>query len=285
MKQIIIVLLSVFILTDIKGQVVIFQDGDPRYQDRVIWEHDETIPIWNLKPILAKGQYWIINQTECGPDTLKYAEFIADGVKHGTWIQWHSGICIGIYGDNSDTIEIWNFASDKVKDEEIIYESGFLVKSTLFHLRSNQPHWELFYPKHATKENEWIEERIWREDGTLRWIIKVDEDGTAQQKDFYPNGQVKSFGQFGINGTFIDLWEYYYENGRIMAKGEHEPLGKGEVRFYAGLRIPKGYWQYWDESGELIAQVTFKKGKPKKIKKYQNKTIPFPDVNEMIMEF
>lgn len=279
MRELILSIIILLTLTDSIAQVIVLEDGNQKYQNQVIFEDNDTTGLWEFKDNLPTGQYWVIEQTECGPDTLKYAEFITNGIKHGTWTRWESGLCFGTYKENSDEIERWAFASDKDKDYETMYDSGFIVKSTVFHIGSNQPHWEHFYPTRAKKENTWIEERIWTEEGTLRWTTNVHEDGSSTHKDFYPNGQLKAKGKFGKSGTHEGSWIYYYENGQLMGQGEFEPFN---ARFYAGWRVPKGYWQYWDEDGSIIAEVTFKKGKPRKVKRHQDKKIPFAKINEMM---
>lgn len=279
MRKIITTFLLLLILVNSNGQTFVLQDGDSTYQDRVIFDNGDSTNLWEFKPNLPKGQYWVIEPTECGPDTLDYAEFLDIGIKHGTWTEWESGLCFGTFKEETEVVDKWSFASEKEKYSETVYDSGFIVKSTLYHIGSNQPHWEHLYPDQATKENQWNEERIWREDGTLRWITEVNEDGTTQHEDFYPNGQIEAYGKFGKNGTFAGIWKYFYQNGQLKGKGEFESFN---AQRYAGWRVPKGYWQYWDEQGQLIAEVTFKRGKPKKIKRHQNIDIPFPDVNEMM---
>ena len=240
MREIITTFLLLLILVNSNGQTFVLQDGDSTYQDRVIFDNRDTTNLWEFKPNLPKGQYWVIEPTECGPDTLKYAEFLNLGIKHGTWIEWESKMCIGTYKDRtiSDEIESWDFASDKEKYDETVYDSGFLVKTTLYHIGSNQPHWEHFYPPGATKENEWNLFRIWTETGILAWKMSYSEDRYYEQETYHDNGTLEA-------------------KGRTNKKDQHI-----------------GTWQFWNDSGELIGEVTYKKGKPKRIEMYRNEELP-----------
>jgi hypothetical protein len=224
------------------SQVFFFEDGNPEFQDRLIFENIDTTNIWKFKPNLGKGKYWVIEQTECGPDTLKYAEYIQDGVKHGTWTQWESGFCVGSYKDNSEEIEKWDFVAKKFKEEEDIYDSGYLVKSTLYHIGSEQPVWENFYPEKTTQINQWHISKIWSQEGILRSSTTLVSEGIFEQKDFHENGILKAKG----NKTWSDKYD------KLI-----------------------GIWLVWDEAGELMAEIAFKKGKPKKILRYQDGDLPF----------
>lgn len=279
-------LLSTFILAltviGLHGQTYVLEYGDTLFQNRVSFDNWDTSILWEFKPNLEKGEYWIINQTECGPDTLAFAKFLNIGIKHGTWIEWESGLCTGTFKEGTEIVDNWSFSANKEKYSETVYDSGFIVKSILYHLGSNQPHWEHRYPKRTIRKNQWNEERIWREDGTLQWSTKVNEDGSAKHSDYYPSGQVQSTGHFGTEGSYLGVWKYYHENGQLMSQGYFESFGDKETRFFNGPRVPKGFWQFWDNEGNLIAEVKFRNGKLKKIKRYQETDIPVKAINDLI---
>jgi antitoxin component YwqK of YwqJK toxin-antitoxin module len=282
MRVFILFLLSLIIVTTLHGQQINIYPSDSIYRQRVIYDSVDTTDLWKFKTNLSKGQYWVIKNTECGSDTLEYAEFLSKGVKHGAWIKWEGGLCVGIPKEKNETEVHWVFASDNYKFSETHYDSGFIVKSILYHGGTNQPHVVHFYPENAIRENEWTRELIYTQDSILRWETIVHEDGTATHTDFYPDGKIKAQGRFNKEGSYEGLWQYYYPNGQLLGQGKFES-GAGGLRFYAGVRIPKNEWHYWDEQGKLIADVTFENGEIIRINKFQNnKEIPFPDMNEMM---
>ena len=150
------------------------------------------------------------------------------------------------------------------------------------HTITGKPHIEHIYPEGATKFNQWVEEKVWDGDDNLRWQKKLNNNGKMEHTDFYRNGKVRSKGELESHGTFQEDWEYFYPNGILMAKGKFEEFGKGEVRYYTGQRVPKDEWNYWDESGNKIAKVIFKHGEVVNYERFQNKEIPFFEIEEMI---
>ena len=237
MKKSGLLFLFSFLFTNLNGQIIVIQPKDSTYLNI------DSVGIWSFKHSLAKGQYWIIQQTICGPDTLGYAEFIANGVKHGTWVEWESRVCIGVYKEGSDEIKYQDFASDRyTKFDETTYDSGYLVTSTSYYTGTSgrdQPLSKFYYPPNTTKLNYWNYSESWSEDGVLLSKTVCDQKGFYEIESFHHNGSPRM-------------------KGRTNNSDEHI-----------------GTWAFWDEQGELIGKVRFKNGKPKKTIKYQDKELPF----------
>lgn len=283
-SKIVNIILLIILLASISfGQIPIFEieNRDTNYLNQVIFENGDSTDIWKFKNNLKKGKYIVVSNHECGKDTLMIAEFINDNIKHGKWMEWEERLCGGAVEEEGG-VKKWEYWSDKELSEIIIYHNNSIVKTVSFHLGTNQPHIEHTYPKDAIMFYEWHTEKVWAENGHLRWEKYIGRNGKMKHIDYYENGMVRSKGEFESHGTFQEPWEYFYHNGSLMAKGKFEEFGKGEVRYYAGQRTPKGEWKYWDDSGNLIAIVTFRNGDIYRFEKYLNKKIPFPEIENMI---
>ena len=76
----------------------------------------------------------------------------------------------------------------------------------------------------------------------------------------------------------VKEWRFYYSNGQLMAKGNFKSME--EIRDYGGyrinlgnsnpdIRVRDGLWQFYNQKGTLLREMTYDRGKSIKIKKYQ----------------
>jgi hypothetical protein len=279
--QIIFFILTIQSITICQTPIFEIEKRDTNYLNQVIFDNGDSTDIWEFKDDLKRGKYIVVSNHECGKDTLMIAEFIEDKVKHGKWTEWEDRLCGGAI-EKDGSVSNWEYWSDKEISEIKIYNNNSIVKNISFHFGTNQPHMEHVYPDNALKFNEWTSEKVWSESGNLRWEKKLNLNGKMEHVDYYENGKIRSRGKLESHGTFQEEWEYFYPNGLLMAKGKFEEFGKGKVRYYTGQRTPKDEWIYWDEFGNQIAKVIFKDGEVLKFEKYQNKEIPFPEIEQMI---
>ena len=86
--------------------------------------------------------------------------------------------------------------------------------------------------------------------GVLKYEGITDEDGKRQGvwKEFYPNGELKSEGNY-VNSKQEGVWNFYFENQKIEVKGSYKN-GKKEGRWY---------WNY--PNGALLQEENWRNGK------------------------
>lgn len=87
--------------------------------------------------------------------------------------------------------------------------------------------------------------------------------GFFTRKEYYPNGQLKSYEHL-YYGNQIGVGIYYYENGNLMKEGQYYGselivLEKDESSTVEGL-AKHGIWNYWSSTGEFIKKEIYKKG-------------------------
>ncbi|HMM12285.1 MAG TPA: toxin-antitoxin system YwqK family antitoxin [Bacteroidales bacterium] len=68
-------------------------------------------------------------------------------------------------------------------------------------------------------------------------------------KEFYPNGIIKSQGNYS-NNLRIGLWEFYYPDGAIEQKGVFDEKGR-----------PDGRWIWYFNNGEVLREENYRQGK------------------------
>lgn len=87
-------------------------------------------------------------------------------------------------------------------------------------------------------------------DGILTAEGILDTAGQKQGvwKEFYPEGQLKSQGEY-LNSKPISEWVFYHENGKIEQKGIYDKKGKAQ-----------GTWKWFYESGNLLLEQSYRNG-------------------------
>lgn len=92
------------------------------------------------------------------------------------------------------------------------------------------------------------------------------------QKEFYPNGQIKSEGWMKMDSK-TDYWYFYHPNGKVASKGTFRNNKKhGYWYFYSenGLPVKEGHfilgsaenwWIFYDSQTEFSSKFQFKNNK------------------------
>ena len=85
-------------------------------------------------------------------------------------------------------------------------------------------------------------------DGTLTGEGILDTIGRMQGpwKEYYPNGQIKSQGDY-LNSKRIGDWTFTYVNGKLEQKGKYDKKGKAQ-----------GPWKWYYESGNVWREETYR---------------------------
>lgn len=270
--KIIFLILTIQSNTICQTPIFEIEKRDTNYLNQVIFDNGDSTDIWEFKDDLKKGKYIVVSNHDCGKDTLMIAEFIEDKVKHGKWTEWEERLCGGSV-EKDGSVKNWEYWSERELSEIKIFNNNKIIKTISFHFGTSQPETEFVYAENALKFNEWIRIKEWSEDGILLREVRRNSNG-KEDIDYYEDGKVKSRGEFELNGTLIENWEYFYPNGNMKAKGN--------FRYEASQKVLKDEWKYWDESGNIIAKVFFKDGEISNYKKYQDKEIPFIEIEEMV---
>ncbi|MEO9477105.1 MAG: hypothetical protein ABJG41_16285 [Cyclobacteriaceae bacterium] len=269
------------------SQTFFFQQGNTEYQIKDSIPNSigtsfkggelktSSIYIWRTRDDLKKGEYWKVDSTECGVDTLMYFRFLAEGVKHGNWVEWSDKWC-------STKTKTWDDEKNK-KRSETLYDSGMIKQYTQFDFETGTfPIKQNLYAKSTSNPREWTEIRKFDDYGIHIHSTIQHPNNILQHIDYYANGQVKLIGRFDEEGNSLENWNYFYENGEKMASGRLEPISSPLARLYSFWQIPTGHWKYWDSKGELIAEITFDQMKVKDIKRYQKQNLPIPEIDELV---
>ena len=235
MDKYLFTIISTFLSFQISGQIFVTQPKDSTYLERIDGEFDD---LWRFRSDLLQGKYWLIDITECGADTLAYAEFKSDGIKDGIWFENFSKECFFYSNRKNSKKGIWKFDWDKnTRLSETIYNSGSIVRSILFH-EPDQPYIERIYPENCQDFNEWNLMKIWSTSGQLTMKSTLLESG-----------------EFSV--------EEYFTSESLIAKG---------MKDEQDWRI--GKWEIWNDSNELIAELIFENGLLTNRKIYQEMELP-----------
>ncbi len=65
-------------------------------------------------------------------------------------------------------------------------------------------------------------------------------------KEYHPNGQIKSQGEY-VNSKRIGEWVFYHPNGKVEQKGKYDKKGKAQ-----------GVWKWFYESGNLLREENYR---------------------------
>jgi uncharacterized protein len=84
-------------------------------------------------------------------------------------------------------------------------------------------------------------------EGVLTGEGIIDTTGKMQGpwKEYHPNGQLKSKGEY-VNGKRIGDWEFYHPNGKAEQRGKYDKKGRAQ-----------GPWKWFYESGNLLREETY----------------------------
>ena len=84
-------------------------------------------------------------------------------------------------------------------------------------------------------------------DGILTGEGILDDEGREQGswKEYHPNGQIKSKGEY-LNGKKIEDWIFYYANGKIEQKGKYDKKGKAQ-----------GTWIWYFENEKVLREENY----------------------------
>lgn len=84
-------------------------------------------------------------------------------------------------------------------------------------------------------------------DGVLTAEGILDTTGRQQGiwKEFYPEGELKSLGQY-INSKRIGEWVFYHPNGKVEQKGSYDKKGKAQ-----------GVWKWFYDTGNLLREENY----------------------------
>ncbi len=85
-------------------------------------------------------------------------------------------------------------------------------------------------------------------DGVLTGEGILDTAGRQQGpwKEYHPNGQIKSQGEY-VNGKRIGEWVFYHPNGKIEQKGKYDKKGKAQ-----------GAWKWYYETGTILREENYR---------------------------
>jgi len=168
------------------------------------------------------------------------------GNKHGYWEEEldKGQIKYKIYGmyvdgEKNGSWTIYNL-NQNYKHGEEYFQSGLVTSYTTLYDNGNV----LFFSDNK-------EQRRYDRDGTLLYHL---DKLTNLQTEYYPNGNIKHtyFYKFNKNHE-IDLsgWsEEFHENGNPKSRGMFKKT------------VKHGYWENFNEQGQLIASGEFINGKP-----------------------
>jgi antitoxin component YwqK of YwqJK toxin-antitoxin module len=79
-------------------------------------------------------------------------------------------------------------------------------------------------------------------------IVKEDGNKDGPWKEFYPDGDIKSEGNYD-NGKQTGGWKYYHPNGKTEQEGKYNKQGK-----------PEGRWKWYFDSGQLLKDESYHNG-------------------------
>lgn len=152
--------------------------------------------------------------------------------------------------------------------------------------------WLWYYHNGQLKKEEYFNSKGLHE-GTL---VEYDSLGNELARGEYFNGKREGewfyhVGDFKETGSFTygepdGIWTHYYQNGKIAFKGEYregEPKGKHIYYHQNGLRkkvgkyaggLKHGVWREFNNRGEQIETIHFKRGEIYKINGFRVNEIP-----------
>ena len=122
--------------------------------------------------------------------------------------------------------------------------------------------------KKILKESEfdWLEDLSsqlkWHQDRHKKGYLNADDQRIGPWEYYYQNGNLLSKGEY-LNGQRIGAWEFYYPNGNLSSKGEYlndQKTGPWELYHYNGNLLAKGEylndqktgpWEFYSRKGKL----------------------------------
>jgi hypothetical protein len=120
--------------------------------------------------------------------------------------------------------------------------------------------------------------RLW--DGEGRLVSEMhytDSLPNGPYREFYPNGKVKTEGQY-VKGSFDGTWLYYDDEGLIIGKGTFRMGNGSQSAYFSSGRIKMttlyrdnlkdGDETYYYPDGRMAEKKVFEKGILKEIIKY-----------------
>ena len=158
------------------------------------------------------------------------------------------------YAENSDLLKIAKYQDDVIQPEaeEIqklevqneYYPDGKIRISAMF--RNGVP--EGIKREYTADGN--IEKAYLYQNGVIigEGIVKEDGNRNGPWKDFYPDGSLKSEGNYD-NGKQTGEWKFYHSNGKIEQSGKFNKQGKFE-----------GTWKWYFDSGQLLKEENYRNG-------------------------
>lgn len=196
-----------------------------------------------------KDGRWIENYPNGG---MKYAGNYRNDCKIGMWTFYHQSSKIEAKGefktniDNTGkSIEVrigtWNYYSpfEILQRQENWDTSGKLISTVNYNYYQNT------YEKNKLKE---------------QVTVASNGDKTGRYVSFYENGNKKSEGEY-LKSLQQGIWTYYFDNGKIMAKGEF--IG-GDGSNLGTTGIPKhnrnGDWITYKIDGKIDITSLWKSG-------------------------
>ena len=158
------------------------------------------------------------------------------------------------YSENGDLLKISKYADDvlqpeaeeiqKLEVQNEYYPDGKIRISAMF--RNGIP--EGIKREYAADGN--VEKAYLYKNGVIigEGIVKDDGNRNGPWKDFYPDGSVKSEGNYD-NGKQVGEWKYYHSNGKTEQTGKFNKQGKFD-----------GTWKWYFDSGQLLKEEHYRNG-------------------------
>ncbi len=83
---------------------------------------------------------------------------------------------------------------------------------------------------------------------TAEGILDTAGRQQGMWKEFYPDGQIKSQGEY-LNSKRVGEWVFYHPNGKVEQKGTYDKKGKAQ-----------GLWKWFYESGNILLEENYRNG-------------------------
>jgi antitoxin component YwqK of YwqJK toxin-antitoxin module len=158
------------------------------------------------------------------------------------------------YAENGDLLKISKYIEDvlqpeaeeiqKLEVQNEYYPDGKIRISAMF--RNGIP--EGIKREYTADGN--VEKTYLYKNGIIigEGIVKDDGNRNGSWKDFYPDGSLKSEGNYD-NGKQVGEWKYYHANGKLEQTGKFNKQGKFD-----------GTWKWYFDSGQLIREEHYRNG-------------------------
>lgn len=202
-------------------------------------------------------------------DRLRINRRDENGLKQGRWYLFYPGGRIqteGVYkndkkngyfkeySENGDLLKVSKYVDDVLQTEaqeiqkpeiqKTYYPNGNIKVSAMFRNGIQEGLQQMYDSTGKIEKSQVFQNGKVIGEG----IIKEDGKEEGPWKNYYPDGSIKSFGNYA-QGEKTGEWKYYHANGKLEQSGRYNLKGR-----------PEGMWRWYYDSGQLFKEEEYHNG-------------------------